>query len=476
MRLLPSYTSRVCAFLLSVLLGGCSVGPDYVRPDIDIGVNFLQAPEQTAQHGLWQPVSLTQLPIDRQWWRAFKDAELDRLIETLNESNPTLQQAQARYRQAQANLAQTRSSLFPQLDLSSGAQRSGSQAGVDKNLNLSASVSWELDLWGRVRRQLESDSASMQASEADLAAIELSLQSTLAQTYLRYRALQATERLLEQTVDAYERSLEINEHRLQAGYSAFSDVAAARSQLESARTSLLSQARHKALLFHSMATLTGQAPANFALQAGAAWPEQPAIAASLPSALLLQRPDVAAAERRVAQANAAIGVAQAAWLPSFSFSANGGYRASQFADWLSAPARFWSLGPALALSLFDAGARTARVEAAQAGYDIQAGAYREQVLTAIKEVEDALAELQGLAHEQISNERSLQAGRESLALTRNQFEAGLVDYLSLAQVQTNLLGLERAALDLASERMQAAVRLLVALGGGWQLDAIETAS
>lgn len=475
MPLLPAFALRGVAVSALVLLSACAVGPDYVRPQVDVGSHFLQTPTQSSEFGTWQQVQAqgaVQVP-DTHWWRIFQDAELDRLMRALNDSNPSLEQAQARYQQAQANLRQTRSTLFPQLDLASNTSRAGEQSRVGNSYGLNANVSWELDVWGRIRRQTESGAAAAQASQADLAAIQLSLQANLAQTYLRYRAHEATERLLEQTVQAYQRSLEINESRVAAGYSPLSDAASALSQLENARTSLLAHARQKALLFHSMAVLTGQVPADFVLQAGASWPEQPSIPVSLPSVLLTQRPDVAVAERKMAQANAEIGVTQAAWLPSFSFSATGGYRAAHLSDWLTAPSQFWSLGPALALTLFDAGGRAARVDAAKAGYAQQVAAYREVVLTAIREVEDALAELYGYEQEQLSNARSLKAARESLVLMRNQFEAGQVDYLSLAQVETNQLSVERTALDLASERMQAAVRLLVALGGGWQESLLE---
>lgn len=475
MPLLPALALRGVAVSALVLLSACAVGPDYVRPQVDVGSHFLQTPTQSSEFGTWQQVQAqgaVQVP-DTHWWRIFQDAELDRLMRALNDSNPSLEQAQARYQQAQANLRQTRSTLFPQLDLASNTSRAGEQSRVGNSYGLNANVSWELDVWGRIRRQTESGAAAAQASQADLAAIQLSLQANLAQTYLRYRAHEATERLLEQTVQAYQRSLEINESRVAAGYSPLSDAASALSQLENARTSLLAHARQKALLFHSMAVLTGQVPADFVLQAGASWPEQPSIPVSLPSVLLTQRPDVAVAERKMAQANAEIGVTQAAWLPSFSLSATGGYRAAHLSDWLTAPSQFWSLGPALALTLFDAGGRAARVDAAKAGYAQQVAAYREVVLTAIREVEDALAELYGYEQEQLSNARSLKAARESLVLMRNQFEAGQVDYLSLAQVETNQLSVERTALDLASERMQAAVRLLVALGGGWQESLLE---
>lgn len=475
MPLFSTFALRGVAVSALVFLTACAVGPDYVKPQLEVGAGFLQTPVQNSEFGQWRQVPVSAGVPDTRWWLGFQDAELDRLMQALDASNPSLEQVLARYQQAQANLRQTQSTLFPQLDLSSSVSRDGSRTNIGNSHNLSANVSWELDVWGRIRRQTESGAAAAKASQADLAAVRLSLQSNLAQTYLRYRAHEATEHLLEQTVQAYQRSLQVNESRVEAGYSPLSDAASALSQLENARTSLLSHARQKALLFHSMAVLTGQVPAEFSLQAGGGYPTQPSIPVALPSALLVQRPDIVVAERKMAQANAEIGVAQAAWLPNFTLSASGGYRAAQFSDWLTAPSQVWSLGPALALSLFDAGGRAARVDASKAGYQIQVAAYREAVLTAIREVEDALAELYGYEQEQASNDRSLKAARESLTLMRNQFEAGQVDYLSLAQVETNTLSVERSAIDLASERLQAAVRLLVALGGGWQESLLEQA-
>jgi len=324
-----------------------------------------------------------------------------------------------------------------------------------------------VDLWGRIRRQVESGDASLQASAADMAATRLSLQSQLAQTYFQYRAVESAERLLDQTVQAYERSLSVNQNRLNAGFSAPGDVAAALSQLEGARTQRLALDREKASYQHAMAVLVGRPPSQFEVVPHAPWPVVPEIPVGLPSSLLEQRPDVARAERRMAQANADIGVAKAAWFPSLTLNASGGFSSSDLSQWLTAPSRVWSLGPSLALTLLDFGARRAQVAQAEAGYDEQVAAYRQTVLDALKEVEDALSDLNGLGREQASQARALAAARESLQLTRNQFDAGLVDYLSLAQTETSAFSAERQALDLESQRLRAAVKLLVALGGGW---------
>lgn len=466
-RLFFASLTRLSLALLLGALAGCAVGPDYQRPDAPVGEHFREARVE----GAWKTAQPADLQARGAWWAAFNDGVLDELMRGLNTQNFSVQQAEARVRQAQAALSNARSGLFPQVNGTAASTRRGSGSGQTSQsgstYDLNANVSWEVDLWGRIRRQVESGDASLQASAADMAATRLSLQSQLAQTYFQYRSAESAERLLDQTVQAYERSLQINQNRLDAGFSAQSDVAAALSQLEGARTQRLALNREKAGYQHALAVLVGRPPSQFELVPHAPWPVVPDIPVGLPSSLLERRPDVARAERRMAQANAEIGVAKAAWFPSLKLNASGGFSSSDLSEWLTAPARVWSLGPSLALTLLDFGARRAKVEQAEAGYDEQVAAYRQTVLTALKEVEDALSDLNGLGLEQASQARALAAARESLQLTRNQFDAGLVDYLSLAQTETTAFSAERQALDLESQRLRAAVKLLVALGGGW---------
>src|SRR5690606_17849884 len=260
----------------------------------------------------------------------------------------------------------------------------------------------------------------------------------------------------------------MTQNRYDAGIAAQVDVESSRTQLENGRTQLLALDWQRAQLEHAIAVLLGQTPASFSL-AVADWQAQvPVIPVGLPSQLLQRRPDVAAAERRTAEANARIGVAQAAWFPDLTLSAQAGYRSGQWAQWLTAPASFWSLGPALALTIFDGGAREAQVKEARAGYDAQVASYRQTVLTALREVEDYLVQLHVLGQEQTTQGRALAAARESLRLTQNQYEAGLIDYLSVVQVETTALSTERAALSLAADRLVASVQLIAAVGGGWE--------
>jgi NodT family efflux transporter outer membrane factor (OMF) lipoprotein len=409
-------------------------------------------------------------------------------MDTLQTSNLNILQAEAQYRQAQALLQSARSGFFPVAGTSASATRSGSGSnggngsigagsfGGDSSNNqytLTGSVSWEPDLWGRVRRTVESSRAGLQASAADVATMRLSMQSTLAQTYFQLRVVDAEQRLLQQTVDAYARSLTITTNRYQAGIAAQADVAVSRTQLENTRTQRLALEWQRAQLEHAIAVLLGQPPSSFDLDSADVLGTVPVIPVGLPSQLLQRRPDVAAAERRAAEANAQIGVAEAAWFPDLTLSAQAGYRSGQWAQWLSAPASFWALGPALALTIFDGGARQAQVEQARAAFDVQAVGYRQTVLTALREVEDFLVQLYVLGQEQVTQGRALDAARESLRLTQNQYEAGLIDYLSVVQVQTTALSTERAALQLTADRLVASVQLIAALGGGWENTVVE---
>ncbi|AKQ57439.1 multidrug efflux system outer membrane protein [Bordetella hinzii] len=455
---------------LAALLAGCAVGPDYQRPDIDVGTAFKEG-QQTVPG--WRPAQPADTVARGQWWTIYGDPLLDGLMTRLNSANQTIAQAEANYRQAQALVGVARAGFFPTVGAGAGVTRSGGgtssgSASVGNQYSLTGNVSWELDLWGRLRRELESSRASEAASAADLASARLSAQAALAQNYLQLRVLDEQKRLLQATVQAYERSLTLTRNRYDAGVAGKADVAVAQTQLESTRAQLVDLEWQRGQYEHAIAVLVGTAPSQFSLPPVTFTQQLPEIPVGLPSALLQRRPDVAAAERRAAAANAQIGVAQSAWFPDLTLSASGGFRSGQFADWLTAPARFWSLGPALALTIFDGGAREAQIASARAAYDAQAAAYRQSVLTALREVEDYLVQLRVMAEEQQVQRRALESARESLRLTRNQYEAGLVDYLSVAVVEATALASERNAISLLGNRLIASVQLVTALGGGWE--------
>ncbi|MGE8688179.1 MAG: efflux transporter outer membrane subunit [Achromobacter sp.] len=463
----------LAAAALCALLGACAVGPDYQRPALDVGAAYKEG--QGEVEG-WKPARPRDEADRGEWWRVYDDATLDGLVARLNASNQTIAQAEANYRQALGLVRGARAGFFPTVGAGAGMTRSGSGQGgstsssgsnVSNQYSLTGSVSWEVDLWGRVRRSVESSEASAAASLADLGATRLSAQAALVQSYLQLRVLDEQKRLLDATVAAYEKSLELTQNRYAVGVAGQADVAVARTQLESTRAQSIDLDWQRGQLEHAIAVLMGQAPSQFSLPPTAFALRLPQIPVGLPSELLERRPDVAAAERRAAAANAQIGVAQAAWFPSLILSADGGFRNGQFADLLTAPARFWSLGPALALTIFDGGAREAQVEQARASYDAQAAAYRQAALTGLREVEDYLIQLRVMENEQIVQRRALESARESLRLIQNQYKAGLVDYLSVAVVDATALSSERNALSLLGNRLAASVNLIVALGGGW---------
>ncbi|MCF7767127.1 efflux transporter outer membrane subunit [Achromobacter pulmonis] len=461
---------------LCAALAACAVGPDYQRPALDLGNVYKEGQGEVPG---WKRAEPRDVADRGQWWRVYDDATLDGLVDRLNASNQTIAQAEANYRQALGLVRGARAGFFPTVGAGAGLTRSGSGGGsgassssagggnVANQYSLTGSVSWELDVWGRVRRSVEASEASAAASLADLAATRLSAQAALVQAYLQLRVLDEQKRLLDATVAAYEKSLQLTQNRYNVGVAGQADVAVARTQLESTRAQSIDLDWQRGQYEHAIAVLMGQAPSQFSLPPAPFSVQLPQIPVGLPSELLERRPDVAAAERRAAAANAQIGVAQAAWFPSLTLSADGGFRNGQFAELLTAPARFWSLGPALALTLFDGGARQAQVEQARASYDAQAAAYRQAALTGLREVEDYLIQLRVLENEQAVQRRALESARESLRLIQNQYKAGLVDYLSVAVVDATALSNERSALSLYGNRLVASVNLIVALGGGW---------
>jgi len=469
----PASARRAVRGLLAVIavlaVSACAVGPDYQRPAQDVGTAYAHAPE-----GRWIPADTPPRDLPADWWTLYGDGVLNDLMARMPQGNLDLARAEAQYREARAALDSARAGLFPTVGASGSMTRSGQGApqagGPSDTYNLSATASWEVDLWGRVRRGVEAARAGEQAGAADLGAMRLSLQSALAQAYFGVRASQLQDALLARTLDEYARALEMTRNRMAAGVASSADVAAASAQLDQTRAQRIRLGWQRAQQIHAIAVLLGEVPAGFRLAGDAGLPAVPGVPVGVPSALLLRRPDVAGAERRVAQANARIGVAQAAWFPDLTLSAQGGYRAAEFASWIMTPARFWTLGPTLALSLFDGGARAAAVASARAAYDAQAAAYRKTVLDALREVEDALVQSQALAEEQAARDRALAAARETLRQVTNQYRAGLVDYLSVVQAQASALSAEQASLGVRAERLTASPQLIAALGGGYALN------
>ncbi len=463
---------------LSLALTACTLGPDYQRPQ-------LQTPAQFKQIEGWTQAQPGDALARGNWWQLYGDAELNALVERLNVSNQNLAASEAQYRQARALVRGARAAFYPSLSSSAGATRSSqgsgttntnsSTSGVIKSYDLSLNATWELDIWGKLRRSLESSRAGFEASAADLAALKLSLQAELVQNYLQLRVLDDQQRLLDATVAAYARSLKLTENQYNAGIVPKSDVSQALTQLKSTQAQAIDLKWQRAQLEHAIAVLIGVPPSELSISVREQLPTLPEIPVALPSQLLERRPDVAAAERRVMAANAEIGVAEAAWYPDLSISASGGYRGSSFADWIDLPNRFWSLGPQLALTLFDGGARSAELERSEAVYDQTVAQYRQAVLDSFREVEDYLVQLRVLEQEALIQQEALQAARESLRLIENQYRAGTVDFNSVVNVQATALSNERSTLSLLGNRLTTSVQLIAALGGGWQQQALQEA-
>jgi len=467
-RLTRTFGLGLCVLLLSA----CAVGPDYQKPDMTTPVQF------KAAEG-WTQASPSDAIARGAWWEVYGDPQLNGLVEKLNRSNQTVAQYEAQYRQAQALVRSSRGAFFPTLDLSAGKTRSSqgtgssssslstSNSGIRDTYNTQLGVSWEADVWGKLRRGLEADKASAQASLADLAAMQLSLQSELVQNYLQLRVIDEQKRLLEATLEAYQRSLTLTQNQYRAGISGRDAVAQAQTQLKSTEADLIDLKWQRAQFENAIAVLMGQAPADFSLAATRDIPDLPQIPLELPSQLLERRPDIAAAERSVMAANANIGIAKAAYYPDLTLSLSGGYSSSTFSNWISLPNRFWSVGPQLAMTLFDGGQRSAEVDRTEAVYDQTVAQYRQTVLTGFQEVENYLTQLKVYQDEAAVRAEALAAARDSLRLTSNQYKAGLIGYLDVVNVQTTALSNERSVLTLLQSRLIASVQLIAALGGGW---------
>mgnify|MGYP006193354727 CR=1 FL=1 len=472
-RVLAARGSRLLSLSLSaLLLSACAVGPDYQRPTV-------AEPAQYKQAEGWRQANPSDSLARGAWWELYGDRQLNALVEQLNSSNQSVAQAEAQYRQAQALVASARGAFYPSVDLSVGKTRSSqgtgssssslssSSSGIRDTYNAQLGVSWEADIWGKLRRGLEANEASAEASYADLAAMRLSQQSELVQNYLQLRVIDQQKRLLQATVENYQRSLKMTENQYRAGVSGKDAVAQAQTQLKTTQASLIDLIWQRAQLENAIAVLIGEAPANFNLAVSKDIPALPQIPVSLPSQLLERRPDIASAERSVIAANANIGVAKAAYYPDLSLSLAGGYSSSTYADWISLPNRFWSVGPKLAMTLFDGGQRSAEVDRTVASYDETVAKYRQTVLDGFREVENYMVQLKVLEDEAVVSNEALDAARESLRLTQNQYKAGLIAYLDVVVVQATALSNERSVLSLQQSRLIASVNLIAALGGGW---------
>ena len=469
----PHVGMRAAGALAACLLTACSFAPVYDKPaGVAPAANYKES-------GEWKAA----LPLDGEnrgpWWTLFQDPQLDALEAQAGDANQDLKAAFARLEQARAATRIARADLFPTVSAAASATRSRSSVNspnfppgaspVGNNFNLQADFSYELDLWGRVRNAVSSAKAAQQASAADLATLNLSIHAELASDYFTLRAQDAQQLLLDKTVADYEHSLKLTQNLYHGGGAALADVAQAQAQLESARTQAADVRLQRAQSEHALAVLLGQNPSNFYadLDPLSGELEPPTIDPGLPSTLLERRPDVAAAERRVAAANAQIGVARAAYFPVFSFGAAAGFDSYNASTWLNSPSRLWSLGPSAVLTVFDAGRHQAQSAQAKGVYDEQVADYRRVVLTAYQEVEDNLAALRQLQLESISETAAVTASAAALTQAQYRYKAGLVTYLEVSAAETASLQAQQARLAIQLRRMNASVLLVKALGGGY---------
>ncbi len=483
----PIHFSAATFFACLLCLGGCKVGPDYHRP-APLGTNSLPQHFSTNSEAVngteWVPASPAAGLPRGAWWELFGNPELIRLEELASEQNQELAAAVARLDQARASVSIARADLFPQAQLDPAYTRqrtswnqpvSGHAAQTSPTYNtftLSLQAGWELDLWGRVRRQVENARARLASSSDDLEALKLMLHSELAVDYFQLRALDSEYDLLVRTAEAYRRSLELTVNRRKGGVASDLDVSQAETQLRTTEAALPELRLRRANLVHALATLTGQPATDFALaQAQTNAVTAPAIPLFAPSELLQRRPDIASAEQRMAAANAQVGVAQAAFYPRVRFNGLAGFQSIDASSWFDWPSRFWAVGPSLELPVFTGGRNRAQLALARATYDETIANYRQTVLSAFQEVEDQLAAQRLLTEQIAAQARAVASAQRTVEVAGNRYKAGLVTYLEVAAAQSSALALERTLVQLQGSKSVAAVGLIRALGGGWETPA-----
>ncbi len=486
----PAISRRARCLALAVLplvLAGCEVGPNYHRPAAIVPAGYKELAG-------WKPGTPMDMVDRGAWWAIYHDPVLDRLERQVAVSNQNLLAAQAAYEQAQAVVQQTRASFWPTLTLGAGATRqsfgggagsSGStlaiggvggttgtvgtgSRGVTRTIyNVQGGASWEPDLWGRIRRSVESSVAAAQATAADVSSARLSAQATLAVAYFNLRAADSLERLLRDTVAQYQRALQITQNQYNAGVAARSDVVQAQTQLETVQAQLIAVGVQRAQYEHAIAVLTGRPPSALSIPATALPKRVPVAPPGVPSTLLERRPDIAAAERSMQQQNALIGVQLAAFYPTLTLSPTYGYSGSSLGSLFSVADRVWSLGASASELLFAGGARTAAVAQARAAYDQSIANYRQVVLTAFQQVEDQLAALRILEQQEAAEATAVRSAQQSVRIALNEYRAGTAAYTAVITAEEIALTDEVTLLSIRQARLVASVSLIESLGGGW---------
>ncbi len=449
--------------LLCLLLSACALGPDYRRPDAPVSASFKEAEG-------WVPAMPADAIERDRWWAVFHDPLLDELAPRVALSNQNVAAVAAAYAQARALVGQQRALLLPAVNLTSSGNRSNVATAVTptQRVRLDLGASWEVDVWGRLGRAVDAARANVQASAGDLASATLSAQAELVSNYLLLRQADAQRSLLETAIADYERVVTITDNRYRAGVAAKTDLLQAQTQLANARADHAGLGSQRAQLEHAIAVLVGDVPANFSIARRNDWqPAVPAVPVLLPSELLQRRPDIAAAERRVAAANAQIGIARAAYFPSITLSASGGGFGNSFAGLLASPTSVWSVGYALTQTVFNAGLVKSRVQGAEAAYEAEVARYRQTVLTALQGVEDQLVASRVLAEQERLLTEAAEASQQARQQVLNRYRAGQVSFLEVVIAQTTALNARRSLLQVQANRQVAGVALIQGLGGGW---------
>jgi NodT family efflux transporter outer membrane factor (OMF) lipoprotein len=469
---------RVSLLVLALFAAGCSVGPKYQKPAIQVPTAYKEQPPDSYKESQgWKTAQPSDTVLRGDWWTLFGDPGLNALEEQVNVSNQNLKAAEARFDQARALVRVSQSQKYPTVtagtqitsnrDSATTAFSTARTSSNFGNFSLPIDVNYEVDAWGRVRHSIEAARTEAQATAADLETLRLSFHAELAYDYFELRSADAEQRLLDDTVSDYRRALELTQNRFEGGAAAGSEVAQAQTQLESTRTQDADIAVRRAQLEHAIAVLVGKSPAVFSLAAKPLDIQPPVIPVGLPSQLLERRPDIAASERRVAEANEQVGIAHAAFFPQILLGAALGLEGQSIADWLNWPSRFWAVGPSVLQTVFDGGRRHATQQSSEFNYNATVATYRETALDAFQQVEDNLAALRVLEKETQTQRAAVLAAERSLELSTNRYTGGLVTYLEVVTAQGATLANERAAVDIQRRRMDASVLLIKALGGGW---------
>jgi NodT family efflux transporter outer membrane factor (OMF) lipoprotein len=463
-------TGGIAIAAVLVLISACAVGPDYVRPTAPV-------PESYKENKDWKVAEPKDDMLRDPWWVIYNDPRLNALEEQVNISNQNIAVAEAQFRQASALVQAATSSFFPVLTANPAATRSLRSSNISQSTTPSGTNTvyaaplnvspWELDVWGRIRRTVEAARASAQASAADLEGVRLSVQASLAQNYFIICALDRQRQLLDSTITAYRRSLDLTRNQYESGVASRADVLEAETQLKTTHAQAIDVGVQRAQVEHAIALLVGKPASDFSIPVMPLDSVPPPIPSGVPSELLERRPDIAGAERRVAAANAQIGVAKAAYFPTITLTGSMGYQSTDTFNLFTWPSRFWSVGPAMAETFFDGGLRQALNDQALAAYDGAVASYRQTVLTGFQEVEDNLAALRILEEEAQVQEEAVNAARKYLEIAINQYKEGMVNYINVVIAQATALNNERTAVNILGRRMAASVLLIKALGGGW---------